>query len=156
MTNQTSGQTFRGVVEQVDRHVIRVADEFQQFITAVANPTLKLRVGDVVEISREDNHYRIGKQLSYHLVERVRHPDVPTLWGQPVADIGDPELFSVRGQVYARDVASARPKVENWVFDSPASEAAYLNSVLLGAAELPGIQISEATIEKLGRLGVDT
>lgn len=154
MTKFTPEGSFRGVVTRVDRHLAQVSNEFQQFVQALIPPDLDLKNGDVVEVRNENQLYKIVGRLPYQLVERVRHPDVPTLWGKPVVDQGDAMAFNAAGKVYGLNPDKAPPKVETWSFESQATEAAYLNNLLLGGSEIPGVQLSEETLQKLSRLGV--
>ncbi|MCD0168605.1 hypothetical protein [Deinococcus sp. 23YEL01] len=159
MTRATSPESltaFRAVVEGVDRHGIRVGDEFQSFEYATAPRGLKLRGGEVVRLIRKSNQYEVQEVLPYQPVEYVRHPDVPGLRGTPQAPLDHPSMFSVRGRVYVRDGQPAHTAVHSWSFESADAEAAYLGSVLLGNPELPGVQLSAATVERLAQLGVTT
>lgn len=148
--------TFRAVVDWVDRHGLRVVDEFQTPLHPTARKGLKLRAGEVVELARIGNQYEVQQVLPYHYVEHVRHPQVPGLRGSPLADIGHPDMFSVRGRTYVREGETAHTEVQTWFFENTDAEAAYLSSVLMGGSELPGVQLSDTLKQRLASLGVAT
>lgn len=156
MTSNARQHSFRGVVQRIERHGIRIADEFQGFILAQADPKLKLKSEDVVQVIRVNNHYQVQCLLPYQLVQSVRHPQVPGLRGRPIADIGDANIFSALGQTYAEQTGLVTEKVESWIFENREAEAAYLHSLILGASELPGVQFSEEVCQRLSELGIET
>lgn len=149
---------IRALVEGVDRHGVRVADEFQAFSYATARKGLKVKAGDVVELARSGNRFEIQRVLPYQLAEEVEHTRVPGLYGVPIAGIGHPYMFSVRGITYLREEQQqqAHTQVQSWVFKDPDAEAKYLMDLLRGGQELPGVHLSTALIQRLSSLGIDT
>lgn len=147
--------TVRAVVEGEDRLGVRVADEYQSFEYATRPQKLKLKAGEVVELSRRGRRYEIERVLPYHSVDQVRHPDIPGLSGVPLVNIGHPGIFTARGRTYLREGETAHDYVQRWRFETESDEAAYVSSVLMGARELPGVQLSRGLLQRLQALGMD-
>lgn len=158
MTKNTGSQSFRGVVVEVVGHAAQIADEFQRLAPATFGQDLDLNVGDVVRVVNLGSFYRVEEVLPYHTVDRVSHPDpqLPSLWGNVVADSREPSVFNANGRVYVEDGHEDDIEIENWQFDDREAEAAYVSRILLGHGEIPGVHLRDDTIERLSELGIGT